>query len=195
MFCYQTSRTNWGKTDLTNLFHGLSSITSGLKHTNWNFWALLDSWLCQTQPPPSAPCSAWPQTDSRSHRKASRRCYLHQYIRRQKSVSESKFGNIASNWCKISLCTWAVICSRQTNRRNTCKWDSYLWIDPSRHILSVNVEQPECVPMLTNKERPGANTWRSLQVEQVEVMLLYCHVNHLNTEKKSNALQGLIYPH
>lgn len=49
--------------------------------------------------------------------------------------------------------------------------------------------------MLTNKERPGANTWRSLQVEQVEVMLLYCHVSHLITEKKLNALQGLIYPH
>lgn len=166
---------------------------SGLKHTNWNFWALSDSWFCQTQPPPTAPCSAWPQTDSRSHRKASRRCYLHQYKKTEKSFREAIWK--APKWCKISLCTWAVVCSCQTNRRDTCIWNRYLWIDPSGYILSVTVEQPECVPMLTDKERPGANTWRSLQEEQVELMLLYCHVNHLNTETKVNALQELIYPH
>lgn len=40
----------------------------------------------------------------------------------------------------------------------------------------------ETVDNLTNKNRPGANPWRSLQVQQVSTVLLYNHVPHLKRQ-------------
>lgn len=158
---------------------------SGRKHTNWNFWAQSHSWFYQTQPPPTPPYSALLQTDSRSHRKASRRCCLYCHIRRQKQFLERKSGNVYSNWCKINFAHLSCsmqLPNQQMQHLQTSKKKKKHSKKKIYHFIG-NVVQPECVPVLTNKERPGANTWRPLQVEQVKAVLLYCHVNHLNTEE------------
>lgn len=41
---------------------------------------------------------------------------------------------------------------------------------------------------LTDKKRPGTNARGSLQVEQVESVLLYYHVSHLNRDKNMNVV-------
>lgn len=121
---------HWAKPvcGVPDLFLALSSIRSGLKCTNWSSSAQSGFWFCQTQPPPIPPCSAWLWTDSRSRRTASIRCCLCEphkekgmsCSKRTQDVMSIESCKLINRSCKYSLCTWAVVCSCQTNRCYAC---------------------------------------------------------------------------
>lgn len=105
------------------------------------------------------------------------------------------------------LCTWAVVCSSQPNRCYTCKKKKMLiilhttgrerenvlitWFNVLKDSGRVSLVFMswfylqmiwKFVHILTNKKRPRTKARGSLQVEQVETVLLYCHVSHLNSK-------------